>query len=81
MARITGGLHQIIQDYDPTEATGNGFVFFDETPAALWDAIRRTKKVFTQPARWKEIMLRAMSADFSWPAAAERYEKVFESVM
>ncbi len=80
VARITGGLHQIIQDYDPTEATGNGFVFFDETPAALWDAIRRTKAVFAQPAKWQEVMRRAMASDFSWPAAAEKYEKVYESV-
>ena len=80
LARITGGLHQIVRDYDPTEQTGNGFVFFDETPVALWDAIRRAKQIFAKPEQWREIMRRAMSADFSWPAAAERYEKVFESI-
>ena len=80
VARITGGLHQIIQDYDPTESTGNGFVFFDETPEALWDALNRTKKVFADRKAWEAIMLRAMQSDFSWPAAAEKYEKVYKGV-
>jgi len=80
VARITGGLHQIIQDYDPTEGTGNGFVFFEETPEAFWDAIGRTKKVFADREAWKTIMLRAMQSDFSWPAAAGKYEKVYERV-
>ena len=79
VARITGGLQQIIQDYDPTAQTGNGFVFFDETPEALWDAIGRTKKVFADRAAWQSIMVRAMQSDFSWPAAAAKYEKVYES--
>jgi len=80
LARVTGGLHQIIQDYDPTANSGNGFVFFDETAEALWDAIGRTKKVFANREAWQAIMKRAMQADFSWPAAAAQYEKVYQSV-
>ena len=81
VAHITGGLHQIIQDYDPTCGTGNGFVFFEDSVEALWDAIGRTKKVFANKKEWQELMLRAMQADFSWPAAAKRYEKIYESVV
>ena len=80
IARVTGGLQQIIQDYDPTADLGNGFVFFEPTVEALWDAIGRTKKVFADPAAWKAIMGRAMRSDFSWPAAAARYEQVYAGV-
>ena len=78
VARISGGLFQIIQDNDPTTCTGNGFVFFDDTAEALWDAIGRAKKAFANPEVWKPLMLRAMNSDFSWPASAARYEKVYE---
>lgn len=81
VARASGGLHQIIQDYDPTTGTGNGFLFFDYSPEALWDAIGRAKKFFADEDGWKQIMLRAMSADFSWSAAAEGYEKVYERLV
>ena len=42
----SGGLHQIIQDYDPSTGSGNGFLFFDYSPEALWDTIGRAKKFF-----------------------------------
>lgn len=80
LARITGGLHQIVQDYDPTASAGNGFVFFDETVEALWDAIGRVKKVFADKPAWEALIRRAMASDFSWPAAAESYEKVYRGL-
>ncbi len=52
----------------------------EETPEAFWDAIGRAKKVFTDRKAWEAIMGRAMKADFSWPAAAEKYEKVYKAV-
>ena len=81
VAHISGGLHQIIQDFDPTTNTGNGFVFFDSKIEALWDAISRAKKLFADQAVWTGLMLRAMQSDFSWPAAAARYEKVYQNAL
>src|SRR4029078_13695639 len=46
IARATGGLHESMQDSDPTNETGNGFLFFDYTSDALWDSITRTKGYF-----------------------------------
>ena len=80
VARVSGGLHQIIQDYDPTTETGNGFVFFEDSAQAFWDAIGRAKRVFTDRAAWVALMRRAMLADFSWPSAAARYEQIYASV-
>ena len=81
VAHVSGGLHQIIQDYDPTVGTGNGFVFFEGRVEALWDAISRAKKVFADREVWNVLVLRAMHSDFSWPAAAARYERVYESAL
>lgn len=81
VARVSGGLYQIVQDFDPTTGTGNGFVFFDDTAEAFWDAVGRAKKVFAAPDTWKALMMRAMQADFSWPAAATRYEHVYEGAI
>ena len=77
VARATGGLHQIIQDYDPTSETGTGFLFYDFTPAALWDAIMRATVYHADAPRWTTLVQRAMAADFSWSKAVVRYEEVF----
>ena len=77
IARATGGLYQIIQDYDPTSGSGNGFLFFDYTSEALWDAIGRAKKMFSNGEDWRALVQRAMSCDFSWPESAEAYERIY----
>jgi starch synthase len=78
IARDSGGLHQIVQDYDPTTGSGNGFVFFDYSVASFWDAIRRARKLFRSKEEWSTLMRRAMQSDFSWDAAAEKYERLYE---
>jgi starch synthase len=77
VARACGGLHQIIRDLDPSTGSGNGFLFFDYTPDALWDALRRARRLFAEPAAWQQLTDHAMAADFSWAAAAEGYEKIY----
>lgn len=81
LARATGGLYQIVQDYDPTRDGGTGFVFQDYTPEALWDAIVRVNRVFADAEAWKGLMLRAMSMDFSWERAVLPYEEVYKGLL
>jgi starch synthase len=81
IARATGGLYQIIQDYDPTNNTGTGFLFFDYNPEAFWDAIVRTKRLYQNREVWKTLVTRAMAADFSWTKAVERYEAIYAQLL
>jgi starch synthase len=80
LARATGGIYQIVQDYDPTTGAGNGFLFFDYSPEAFWDVIGRSKKTFADKEIWKPLMKRAMECDFSWESAVKQYEKVYEAI-
>lgn len=80
VARACGGLHQIIQDYDPTTGEGNGFLFFDYSSEALWDSIGRAKKFFADAQIWRALVQHAMAADFSWTAAASKYEEIYKSL-
>lgn len=81
IARATGGLFQIIQDYDPTAGSGTGFLFFDYTAEAFFDAITRAKRLFQHRDQWQKLMRRAMETDFSWARAAEQYEAVYERAL
>ena len=77
IARATGGLFQMIQDYDPAHDTGNGLVFYDYTPDALWDTILRAKRYFGDTTHWEKLMRRAMACDFSWERAVAKYETIY----
>ncbi len=77
VARATGGIQEIIEDYDPTMDAGFGFLCYEKTPDAFWDSIKRARDVFHDKETWMALMERAMSHDFSWSEAAARYESLY----
>jgi starch synthase len=77
VARATGGIQEIIEDYDPALDTGYGFLCYEKTPDAFWDSIKRAHEIFQDKTLWATLLERAMSRDFSWQAVAERYEAVY----
>jgi len=80
IARATGGIQEIIEDYDPWSDSGYGFLYYDASSEALWDAIKRAREVFKDPIVWTKLIDRAMQQNFSWEKAAERYEQVYAGV-
>jgi starch synthase len=81
VARATGGLYESIQDYDPTNESGNGFLFFDDHSEAFWDAMMRAKRYFAEPKVWNALVQRAMASDFSWDKGVARYEAIYDRLL
>lgn len=82
VARVTGGIQEIIEDYDPTNDSGYGFLCFEASADAFWDAIKRARENFDEdPAGWSRLVQRAMAQDFSWRTAAGQYEALYESIL
>ncbi|HXM74801.1 MAG TPA: glycosyltransferase, partial [Chthoniobacterales bacterium] len=77
VARVTGGIQEIIEDYDPTSDSGYGFLCYEYSTEAFWDGIKRAHEVFRDRDLWTKLMQRAMARDFSWDAAARRYEELY----
>ncbi len=80
IARATGGIQEIIEDYDPMTASGYGFLCFENSPDAFWDAIKRAREVYDDRSAWFALTERAMAREFSWGEAAARYEDLYRSV-
>jgi starch synthase len=80
VARATGGIQEIIEDYDPTMDAGFGFLCYEKTPDAFWDSIKRARETFHDKTLWTALVERAMARDFSWQMVAERYERVYEQL-
>lgn len=82
VARATGGIQEIIEDHDPSEDRGYGFLYFDSSAEAFWDAIKRAREIFhDDPDCWQRLVRRAMAQDFSWETAAAQYEAVYDSLV
>jgi starch synthase len=81
IARATGGLFEIIRDFDATNDSGNGFLFFDANAEAFWDAVVRAKRSFQDAAEWGALQRRAMEVDFSWERVVPRYEALYRRLL
>ena len=81
VVRRTGGLADTIFDYNPTNGTGNGFVFDDYTGTALHEAINRALKLWTNSDRWQKLIRRAMAMSYSWEIPAKKYERLYRAAI
>ena len=81
VARATGGIQEIIEDYDPAGDSGYGFLCYEYSTEAFWDSIKRAKEIFRDQQLWGKLRERAMMRDFSWVAAAAQYEQLYRDLV
>ncbi|MEK7571817.1 MAG: glycogen/starch synthase [Patescibacteria group bacterium] len=81
LVRRTGGLNDIVVDFDPVTKVGNGFSFTSNDPWALFAAFIEALSLYKQPQLWKKLIHNAMSYDFSWKYSASLYEDLYKNVV
>jgi len=75
VVRRTGGLADTVADAGDPQ--GTGFVFDAYDPQELWLALERVRQAREAGEPWSALVARAMAQDFSWDAAASRYEELY----
>ena len=81
VARVTGGIQEIIEDYDPITNSGYGFLCYEYSSEAFWDATKRARQIFRDRRLWTKLMKRAMTRNFSWDVSAKRYEALYAELV
>ncbi|HEY4272630.1 MAG TPA: glycogen synthase [Candidatus Udaeobacter sp.] len=81
VTRVTGGIQEIIEDYDPTTDSGYGFLCYEYSSDAFWDAVKRARQIFRDQRLWTKLMKRAMARNFSWEVSAQRYEALYSELV
>jgi starch synthase len=81
VACVTGGIQEIIEDYDPTTDGGYGFLCYEYSSEAFWDSIKRARQIFRDRRLWTKLMKRAMACNFSWDTSAQRYEALYRELV
>lgn len=76
VARAVGGLADTIIDADGAER-GYGFLFSEYKADEMVRAVERALAAFSNRKRWKELVLRGMSMDFSWNHSAAVYANLY----
>lgn len=82
IVRETGGLKDTVEPYNEYENTGTGFSFCNYNAHEMMGTIRYAEHVFYDKKRdWNKMVERAMAADFSWKASAEKYEQLYNDLL
>jgi len=81
LARATGGLADSVEDFDARRERGTGFVFARPDRWALFATVARAVQVYQMPAAWRALQQRAMTRDFSWRAAAQKYVALYRDAI
>ncbi|PWU05868.1 MAG: hypothetical protein C5B47_08350 [Verrucomicrobia bacterium] len=79
--RACSGFYQFVQDYEPANKSGTGFVFYENTPEAFLDGIRRALEIFQSKDQWTQLVSSILSQDFSWRLSAKSFESVYTNLV
>lgn len=79
IVRETGGLKDSIKDL--SLGSGNGFTFYEQTPEALADTVKRALRVYSNKEDFKKLVKAVMDVDFSWEKSAEKYYEMYENLL
>ena len=81
VVHAVGGLKDTVVPYNPAEGTGNGVNFQSYNAWDMYDAIMRGIAIWSDPEERDQIMLNGMSGVYSWDVSADKYLKLYESVL
>lgn len=81
IVRITGGLKDTIEEFDPGTGKGTGFCFEPYDASALLTALSRACAVFSNKLWWTALMKNAMAADYSWSRSARQYLALYQNAV
>jgi len=76
IARALPGIHALAHDVDPTIHRGWSFLFYQDSPDALYDAIRRAKRAWNDPEVRTVLAARAHQHAPTWRAAADALQSL-----
>lgn len=81
LVRRTGGLNDIVVDFNPATKKGNGFSFTNNDPWELFAAMIEMVTMYRQPRVWEKLVHNCMLYDFSWKYSASLYEQLYTNVL
>ncbi len=81
VVHAVGGLKDTVIPFNPMEGTGNGVNFQSYNAWDMYDAIMRAVGIWRDPDQRDQIMVNGMSGDYSWDVSADKYLKLYQSVL
>ncbi|PIT93756.1 glycogen synthase [Candidatus Falkowbacteria bacterium CG10_big_fil_rev_8_21_14_0_10_43_11] len=76
-----GGLSDTVANYNPTDKSGNGFVFDNFGAYELYGAIVRALELFKDKKQWRKLIIQDMQESNSWQIPAKKYVDLYYAAL
>lgn len=80
IVRKIGGLHDTVNNFNPIDGSGTGFVFDKFNEFALYGAIIRALETYKYKDIWQNLIVRVMQESTSWEIPAKKYVKLYQNI-
>jgi len=77
VVRRTGGLADTVEQIEADPERGTGVCFDEFSSRGVLGALEYALRLYGDRERWREIVRRGMSRDFSWEHQVERYVELY----
>lgn len=84
IVHAVGGLRDTVVDAKPATlraGTATGFCFEQASVENLLATVERAATLFAQPRQWPRLAKTGMRQDFSWQASAQRYARLYQTLL
>jgi starch synthase len=80
LVRSTGGLKEIVKNYNEKTKEGNGLTFNDFNEDSLIKAINNAIALYAKPEQWSQLVSNAMSMQWRWNESIKKYHEIYKSI-
>ncbi|MHC0038966.1 glycogen synthase GlgA [Pseudoneobacillus sp. C159] len=81
IVRETGGLNDTVQAFNEQTGEGNGFSFQNFNAHDMLYTVRRALSFYHQNEVWEQIVVSAMTKDYSWAQSAFKYNQLYAELI
>jgi starch synthase len=81
IVRATGGLKDIVKEYNEKTKEGNGFFITKYNSKDLVNTVEKAVDLFrNNKDDWNRLAIKGMGSDFTWTESAKQYDKIYYSL-
>jgi starch synthase len=77
----SGGLADLVVDWNFQTQTGGGFKFRPATAKNVIDAVKRAQEVFRHPETWQRLVVWNLQSVLGWKDARRRFWELYETLV
>jgi starch synthase len=81
LVRRVGGLADSVEEFDPLNQQGTGFVFEPFEADEMVSGLRHALAIQRHSELWRALQKNGMSQDFSWRRSADAYDALYEDAL